>query len=112
MNTTRFWLITLAITLATYTIRVSFIALSGRFEMPDWFRRGLRYVPVAALTALVVPSLLAPNGHLELAAGNLRMWAGVLALGVAVRTRNVLATLLTGMVALWALQALQVWLAG
>jgi branched-subunit amino acid transport protein len=44
--------------LATFLIRLSFIALLGRMAVPVWVRRILPYVPTAALTAIIVPELL------------------------------------------------------
>ena len=38
---------------ATYLIRLSFIALEGRMNLPQRFRSALPYVPAAMLTALI-----------------------------------------------------------
>ncbi|MFI5271836.1 MAG: AzlD domain-containing protein [Ktedonobacterales bacterium] len=93
----------LTIGVATYAMRLSLIGLSARVSLPLLVRRALRYVPVAALTALVVPELIAPGGTLDVTLGNARLWAGVLAIVVAWRTRNVLLTIAVGMAALWLL---------
>ncbi len=76
--------------------------------MPDVFRRGLRFVPVATLTALVVPALVFQGGQLNLSPGNERLLAGGLAVLVAYFSKNVLLTISVGMLALWLLQALGV----
>ncbi len=93
---------------ATYALRLSLIGLSGRVTLPPLAVRALRYVPVAALTALVVPDLVGgPTGPgWAQLAHNPRLWAGVVAALVAWRTRNVLLTVVVGMVVLWLLMAL------
>lgn len=88
--------------LATYFTRYAMIAALGR-EMPPLLRRWLRYVPVAVLAALVVPAALAPQGELEL---GLHAWAVLAGAIVAWRTRNVLLTILGGVVAFWVLRVL------
>jgi branched-subunit amino acid transport protein len=93
----------------TFAIRYSFIGAGERFAPPGWFTRALRFVPIAALTALVWPDLLIARG--ALAFTEPRLAAGLLAALVAWRTRNVLATIGAGMAALWLLQSLQPMLA-
>ena len=100
------WLTIIAMGLVTFAIRLSLIALLGRFEMPPLISRGLRFVPPAVLSAIALPELLQPGGQLNLSLGNARLLAGLLALLVAWRTRNVLLTVGLGMLALWLLQSL------
>lgn len=94
--------------IATYGLRLSLIGLEGRVRLPARVARALRYVPVAALTALVVPDLLGGATGTAAGAGLLtrdpRLWAGVVAMVVAWRTRNVLLTVAAGMVVLEVLQ--------
>ena len=72
--------------------------------MPDWLVRALRFVPAAALAALVFPALTHPAGHLDLSLQNLRLLAGLGGAIVAWKTRNVLLTILVGMALLWILE--------
>ena len=105
MSTASIWLLFLAIGLGTFTLRFLFIYLFGKIEMPDWLRRALRFVPAAALAALVFPALTHPAGHLDLSLQNFRLLAGLGGAIVAWRTRNVLFTILIGMALLWILEA-------
>jgi branched-subunit amino acid transport protein len=57
----------------------------------------LRYVPVAVLAAMLLPSLLVAEGRANLAWGNLYLWAALPTLGMAWRTRSLFAAVLTGM---------------
>ena len=93
----------LCIGVATYTLRLSMIGLAGRVSLPSRVERALRFVPVAALTALVTPDLLGGASGFSLLTHNARLWAGVVAVVVAWRTRNVLLTVIIGMAALWLL---------
>lgn len=100
------WLILLAMGVITFVIRYSVIGLLGDAEMPVLVKRGLRFVPSAVLTAIVFPAILVTNGSLDLSLDNLRLFAGLLAILVAWRTKNTLLTIAVGMVSLWVLQFL------
>jgi branched-subunit amino acid transport protein len=79
--------------------------LFGKIAMPDWLSRALRFVPAAALAALVFPALTHPTGQFDISPSNFRLLAGLCGAIVAWRTRNVLLTILVGMAALWFLEA-------
>jgi branched-subunit amino acid transport protein len=98
------WLAVAVAGLLTYATRLSFILLLERLPVPALVRRGLRFVPVAVLTAIIVPELILPGGELNVGPGNFRLLAGLLAILVARLTRNALATIVAGMVALTLLQ--------
>jgi len=98
------WLLLIGMGLVTYAIRLSLIVLIGRVDVPPIIQRALRFVPPAVLSAIIFPELLRPGGTLDLSFGNVRLLAGVLAAGVAWRTKNVLLTIAVGMAALWVLQ--------
>lgn len=104
MTDLQLWLVIGAMGAVTFLTRLSMIALLGRAEMPGLVQRGLRYVPPAVLSAIVLPELVSPQARLDLSLGNLRLIAGLLAALVAYRTRNVLLTIAVGMGALWVLQ--------
>lgn len=61
---------------ATYITRLSFIYLLGNLPMPDWFRRGLRFVPMAVLSAIVLPELAGRNGTIDISLRNPQLLAG------------------------------------
>jgi branched-subunit amino acid transport protein len=98
------WLLLIGMGIVTYTIRLSLIVLIGRVDVPPLVQKALRFVPPAVLSAIIFPELLRPGGTFDLSFGNVRLLAGVLAAGVAWRTKNVLLTIGVGMVALWVLQ--------
>jgi branched-subunit amino acid transport protein len=91
--------------LITFAIRLSFIYLWGRVDVPPRMRSALRFVPAAVLSAIVLPELVMPTGTLNLSLHNFRLLAGCLAILVAWRTKNVLVTIIVGMALLLWLQA-------
>ncbi len=105
MSTFVLWLTIMGTGAVALALRLSFIALLGRIEMPGLFERALRFVPAAAFTALAIPFLFYENGALEVSLDNERLLAGLVAALIAWRTRNVLLTLGAGMATLWTLQA-------
>ncbi len=90
--------------LLTYAIRLSFILFFSRMDIPSLLQRAFRFVPIAVLSAIIVPALFLPKGVLALSLSNARLLAGIIAIGVAWKTKNVLITLIVGMGALYVLQ--------
>ncbi len=95
------WLSIIIIGVLTYGIRLSFILWGDRLTLAPVAQRALRFVPVTILTAIIVPAILEPAGTLDISLGNARLIAGGVAVLVAWRTRNVLATIATGLATLW-----------
>ena len=106
MSTQTLWLTILGAGAVTFALRLSFIVLLGRVEIPPFLERALRFVPAAVLTAVVVPLLFYAEGSLELTLGNERLVAGAVAALICWRTRSVPLTLIGGMATLWMLQAM------
>lgn len=75
--------------------------------LPAWFLRNrklpvfviawLRYVPVAVLAALLLPSLLIQNQAINLSASNIYLWAAIPAIWVAWTKKSLFGTVITGM---------------
>jgi branched-subunit amino acid transport protein len=100
------WLTFLCIGAITYAIRLSFILLFEKMMIPSFLMRALRFVPVAVLSAIILPALFLDGSRLNLSLGNARLLAGSIAVVVAWRTRNALLTIVVGMVGLWVLHSL------
>lgn len=95
----------LAAAVGTYLVRASFVVLLSRVdEVPQRVERALELVPAAALAALVLPALVAPEGSLVVATP--KVAAGGVAAVVAWHTESMAWTLVAGMGALWLLLAL------
>ena len=100
------WLTVLIQGAITFALRFSLIGALSKVTLPPLLVRGLRYVPPAVLTAIIVPELVLPGGQIDLSLGNARLLAGALAALIAWRSKNVILTVVAGMVALWLLTAL------
>ena len=98
------WGALLLIGLITFFYRALFILFADALHLPGWVQQPLRFVPVAALTAIIVPELLVREGTLALTGQNERLVAGLFAIGIAWWSKNTLLTLTSGMVALYLLQ--------
>jgi branched-subunit amino acid transport protein len=94
------WLVLIGMTLVTFAERAAFLLLPPHLELPGLFRRALRYVPAAVLTAIWAPELLLQKGVLSLAPDNERLLAGAVAIVVAWRFRVPFGTILAGLAAL------------
>jgi len=102
VSSPRVWVAIVAIGIATYGFRLSFIHLFGRIdEVPESVKRPLRYVPPAVLAALVLPDLVTIGPSVGETLADERLIAGAVAGAVAWRTENVFATITVGMVVLW-----------
>lgn len=60
-------------------------------QLPAFLVAWLRYVPVAVLAALLLPSLLIENNQINFSASNLYLWAAIPAGWVAWKKKNSLA---------------------
>lgn len=100
------WLVLILGGALTFLTRLSFIYLLGRVETPPVIKRALRFVPPAVLSAIIAPEVLMVDGSLNLSLSNLRMLAALAATLVAWYSKNALLAIISGMLALWALQAL------
>jgi len=99
------WLVIVGGLLGTYLTRLSFILLIPADRVPRVLHRGLKYIPPAVLSAILLPELVIQDGAFDLALSNYRLMAGILAALVAWRLKNTWLTIATGMVALWLLMA-------
>ena len=101
----RIWVAIVLAGAGTYAMRASFLAFAHRMaSVPPALTRILRQIPPAALAAIVVPALLRPEGRLDLLQPTLL--AGLVAAGVAWKTRNMGVTVVVGIALLAALQQL------
>lgn len=101
-----YWVIVPILGLGTYLIRLSFILLLERIPLPPAAHRMLRFIPASVLPALVLPAVLFGKAGTIPLADPARTGAALVAMLVAWKTRNTLATIGAGMAALWTLQAM------
>ena len=98
------WVTIIIVGLLTLGLRLSFIVFMGKMQVSLIVQRGLRFVPIAVLSALIAPALFLKGSSLDVSLSNIRLLTGILAIVVAWRTKNVLLTILSGMACLLILQ--------
>jgi branched-subunit amino acid transport protein len=92
------WVTIAALGVTSFLLRAAFLLLPvWRSEVPEAVRSTLALVPPAAFAALVAPSLLLPGGEFR-PVGPATV-AAVVAVAVALRWRNLSATMAAGFVA-------------
>lgn len=90
------WLTILGMGLVTYGVRVLPFTFLREEMLPNWVRRGLNYVPVAVLSAIIAPEYLPSSdwGHITIDA---HLVAGIAAILVAWFSKNTILTIVVGM---------------
>lgn len=97
-------LIIVGMAAVTFITRFGALALLKKTGLPTWFERWLKHVPIAILTALIMPSLLLPHGQIDLSLNNHYLLAGALAAIVAYTCRNAILTMGLGLTAMLSLR--------
>jgi branched-subunit amino acid transport protein len=82
--------------LITLLTRGFFLFPERELPLPDWLQRGLRYAPLAALLAVVVPELVTTQGQLIDTWQDARLPATALALLYFWWRRGLLGTIFVG----------------
>jgi branched-subunit amino acid transport protein len=81
----------------TYLPRLLPVWLFASRSLPPLVVAWLRYVPVAVLAAMLVPSLVLTDGKVVSGSGNLYLWAALPTFVVAWKTKSLFGAVLTGM---------------
>ena len=85
------------LTLITVLARAFFMIPEREIPMPDWLRRGLKYAPLAALTAVIAPEILMTQGALIGSLQDARLPAVLCATAYYFWRRGILGTIVVGM---------------
>jgi branched-subunit amino acid transport protein len=94
-------LITIAgLTAITIVTRTFFLISERELVLPDWVQRGLRYAPLAAIAAVVVPEVVMSQGHLIDTWRDARLFSVAAATAYYFWRRSLLGTIVTGMLVL------------
>lgn len=82
--------------LITLLTRAFFMIPERELPMPDWAKQGLRYAPLAALAAVIVPEIVMSNGHLITTWKDARLFAVAVATAYFFWKRGILGTIISG----------------
>ncbi|HCF70810.1 MAG TPA: AzlD domain-containing protein [Syntrophomonas sp.] len=92
------WWMILGVSVVSLLPRILPVALLSRHEFPEPLKKWLSYVAPAVLGALTALSVLAPAGKIDISTGNLYIWAFIPTFLVALKTRSLFYSLLTGII--------------
>jgi branched-subunit amino acid transport protein len=102
-------IVIIGLTAITVVTRCFFLISERELRVPGWVQRGLRYAPLAALAAVVVPELLMSQGQLISTWQDARLYAVPAATAYFFWRRGILGTIVVGMAVLVPLKLLLGW---
>ena len=99
------WVTIVALAIATATTRSSFWLIGHHINIPKRVQEMLRFAPACALAAIIAPDLLLdPAAQVSLSPHNFKLVAGLAATGYYLLRRNMLETIIFGMLFFTALR--------
>ncbi len=105
MSDWEIWAVIGVLTVATAATRSSFWLVGHHITIPKRVQEVLRFAPACALAAIIAPDLLLGNaGQLQLTVTNPKLLAGLAAVLFYLVRRNMLQTIVFGMVVFTALR--------
>jgi branched-subunit amino acid transport protein len=90
----------IGLTVITVVTRGFFFLSRREIPLPDWLRQGLRYAPLAAMAAVVVPEVVMSQGQLIGTWQDARLFAVAAGAAWFWWRRGILGTILVGMAVL------------
>lgn len=96
METERLVFIFLGMWAVTYLPRLLPLLALSRIKLPKPLMTWLSYLPAAILSALIFPGALMADGKLDPGPGNPAVWALAVSFLVAVKTRSLILTMVSG----------------
>lgn len=97
------------LTVITVLTRAFFLFSDRELVLPDWVRRGLRYAPLAALAAVVVPEVVMTQGQLIGTWQDARLYAVLVSTLYYFWRGGILGTIVSGMLVLVPLKLILGW---
>ena len=100
MNSLEALVTIIGLAIVTLVTRCFFFISERELVLPQWVQRGLRYAPLAALTAVVLPEIVMSHGELIDTWRDARLFAVAAASAYFFWRRGILGTILVGMAVL------------
>ncbi|MED5620483.1 AzlD domain-containing protein [Ideonella sp. BN130291] len=88
----------------TVVTRAFFLFPDKEVPLPRWLKQALRYAPLAAMAAIVVPEVVMTQGHLIHTFKDARLYAAAAATAYFFWRRGILGTIVTGTAVMLALR--------
>jgi branched-subunit amino acid transport protein len=95
--------------LITLLTRGLFLLPEREWPLPSWLRQGLRYAPLAAVTAVVAPEVVMNQGELITTLQDARLYGAAAALLFFAWRRSILGTMVAGMAVFLPLRLILGW---
>jgi branched-subunit amino acid transport protein len=99
----------LGLAVITLVTRAFFLIPDRDLPMPGWLREGLRYAPLAAMAAVVVPEIVTNQGTLIATWKDPRLYGAAAGAAYYFWRRGILGTIVCGTAVLLALKLLLGW---
>ena len=95
------WMLIIYCGLITFLTRFSMIALLKKEMFNNRIREVLSFVPSAIFPAIIFPAIFLDNSGLFQLGNNPKILASVVAVTVGMLSKNIIATIITGLAAYW-----------
>ena len=95
------WALIIYCGLITFLTRFSMVALLKKEMFNDRVREVLSYVPTAIFPAIIFPAIFLDNSGTILIEDNPKILAAIIATGIGIFTRNIIATIFSGLSSYW-----------
>lgn len=93
-------LIILGSALVTMIPRVMPLMVMSKLNLPSWLLKWLDFVPIAVISALIGQQLFVVNDSISLSENYIELLAAIPTFLIAIKTRSLLITVLSGIVAI------------
>jgi branched-subunit amino acid transport protein len=97
MDQTTIFLTILGMGVVTYLPRLFPVLLLSSKKLPPLVVAWLRFIPVAVLAAMLLPSLVVKDAQIDFSRSNLFLWAAIPTFLVAWKTRSLFGSVIVGM---------------
>ena len=95
------WLSIIIAGILTYFTRMTMIALVSRDMLGDRIKEVLSYVPSAVFPAIIFPAIFINDYGSFIEMNDPKIFAAIVAIVVGYFSRNVIATILSGLISYW-----------
>ena len=95
------WLSIIIAGILTYFTRMTMIALVSRDMLGDRIKAVLAYVPSAVFPAIIFPAIFINDYGTFIEMNDPKIFAAIIAIIVGYFSRNVIATILSGLISYW-----------
>ena len=95
------WALIVSCGIITFLTRFSMIALLKKEMFNDRARQVLSYVPTAIFPAIIFPAIFLDDTGLIQIEDNPKILAAVIAMIIGITTKNILATIFSGLASYW-----------